>query len=70
VSFRSGVAIRSQCTAVFDVHDGLITRLAIHHDLSSVHTSRPERRIRPYAPTAVSVVNPGYRNRAVGPGVV
>ena len=36
VSLRSGVAIRVQCTLVFDVRDGLITRLAIDHDLSPV----------------------------------
>jgi hypothetical protein len=54
VSLRSGVAIRSQGTAVFDVHNGLITRLAIHYDLSPVPASGPERRIRPHAPTAGS----------------
>jgi len=67
VSLRSGVAIRSQCTLVFDFHDGLITQLAIHHDLSSAWASRLERRVGPDAATTRSVVNHRQRNRAVGP---
>ena len=61
VPLRSGVAIRSQCTLVFDVRDGLITRLAIHHDLSPVNENRPGRRARSDAPSAASVVNLGQR---------
>lgn len=64
VSLRSGVAIRSQCTLVFDVHDGLITRLAIHHDLSPVRASGGEPRVGSDAPAAVSVVNHAQRNHA------
>jgi len=67
VSLRSGVTIRSECTLVFDVRDGLITRLAIHHDLSPVRASAPERQVRPDAPTAESVVNHGQRNRVARP---
>jgi ketosteroid isomerase-like protein len=64
VLLKSGVAIRSQCTLVFDVRDGLITRLAIHHDLSPVRPGRPERRARPEV--AGSTVHHGQRTRAVG----
>jgi len=67
VALRSGVAIRVQCTLVFDVRDGLITRFAIHHDLSPVRAGGPGPRHRPDSPTAGSAVNGGQRNRAAGP---
>ena len=65
VSLRSGVAIRGQSTLVFDVHDGLITRLAIHHDLSLAPASMPGRRVGPDAPAAGSAVKHAQRNHAV-----
>ena len=67
VSLRSGVAIRSQCTLVFDFDKGLISRLAIHHDLSSAWESTPESGDLPAAPMAAPVVKPRHRNRAVEP---
>jgi ketosteroid isomerase-like protein len=33
---KGGIRVRSECAFVFDVHDGLITRLLIHQDLSVV----------------------------------
>jgi ketosteroid isomerase-like protein len=46
VALRTGIAIRSRSTLVFDVRDGLITRLAIHHDLTPASARRPERSLR------------------------
>ena len=66
VSLRGGLAIRSQCTLVFDIHDGLITRFAIHHDLSPARVGMPERRIEPHAPLAGAVANRAQRSQAVG----
>lgn len=43
---KSGVRARSEYAFVFDISDGLITRLRIHHDLSLVvrpHSKRPGR---------------------------
>jgi ketosteroid isomerase-like protein len=54
---RSGLAMRDQCTLVFDVNDGLITRLAIHHDLSPALTTKSEPRVGREALTAGPVVN-------------
>ena len=65
VSLRSGVAIRSQCTLVFDFNKGLISRLAIHHDLSSAWEITPERRDLPAVPAAAPVVKHRQHNRAV-----
>lgn len=65
VSLRSGVAIRIQCTLVFDVREGLITRLAVHHDISPVRTSRRAPRGRSDGPIAGSVENHVQVDRAV-----
>jgi ketosteroid isomerase-like protein len=65
VSLRTGVAIRSQSTLVFDVRDGLITRLAIHHDLAPASAGRPERTLRS-APAPVA--RDKRRERARAPG--
>ena len=45
VFLRSGLALGVQCALVFDVRDGSIVRVAIHHDLVPVRASglRPRR---------------------------
>jgi hypothetical protein len=63
VSLRSGMAIRDQCTLVFDVRDGLIIRLAINHDLSPASADTFERRT---GSTAASAVNLAGRDQETG----
>jgi ketosteroid isomerase-like protein len=36
-----GLTLRSECALVFDVREGSITRLGIHHELSPVVDARP-----------------------------
>ena len=36
----TGLTVHSECALVFDVHDGLITRLGIHYELSPVVEAR------------------------------
>jgi hypothetical protein len=38
-----GLTIHSECVLVFDVHDGLITRLSISHELSTVLDPQPKQ---------------------------
>lgn len=64
-SLRSGVAIRVQCTLVFDVREGLITRLAIHHDVSPVGTSTHAQRVSSGGPIARGVASHVQDHRAV-----
>ena len=66
VLLRSGLTIRSQCTLVFDIHYGSITRFAIHHDLSLARAGMPERRVEPHAPSAGAVTNRAQRSQAAG----
>jgi hypothetical protein len=40
----SGLTVRSECALVFDVHDGCISRLGIHYQLSPVVETRPSRK--------------------------
>ena len=66
ILLRSGLAIRSQCTLVFDIRDGLIARFAIHHDLSPAPAGMPERRIEPHAPSAGAAADRAHRSQAAG----
>ena len=59
--------VQDTIKSAIEIRDGLITRLAIHHDLSPIRVSRQERRVRPNARTAGPVVNGQQCNRAVGP---
>jgi ketosteroid isomerase-like protein len=65
-SFRSGLVMRSQCTLVFDIRDGLIARFAIHHDLSPARAAMPERRIERHPRSAGTVANRMQRSQAAG----
>lgn len=61
VSLRSGASIRVQCTMVFDLREGSIARLAIHHDVSPLRTSTRAQRGGPSRGTPCWLNSPGEK---------
>ena len=43
----SGLTVRSECALVFDVHNGLITRLGIHYELSPIAETPLRAKVSP-----------------------
>ena len=61
VAVGANTSLRNECTLVFDVRDGLIRRLALHHELSNAAESRstasPPARGRNRGADALSTVS-------------
>jgi hypothetical protein len=54
----SGLTVRSECALVFDVYNGLITRLGIHYELSPVVETLPSAKVSALHPDRSSTEGP------------